>query len=324
MITVSRAVNGSGYVSRETRKRIDEAIRALNYVPNQTASNLRSRQSDLLALILPDITNSFWTTIARGAEDEAWAQGYGVFICNTDNDPDKETGYIERLLRHRVAGVVIVPTPFPASETQLERLRQHEVPFVVVHRRLHRVAADVVRSDGQGGARQLTTELLKRGYRRIAFVGLSLMDSSSQERLDGFTEAHRQAGLSPDPRLIRIGEREPEVGRELVDALLHEPDPPDAILLANSRLAIGGLRAIVRSGVIIPDQLAVAAFYDISALDEYAPALLTATQPAYQMGQLSTRRLIEKQKLDRQRPGQFTEVVLPTTIHLPDAIAVRA
>lgn len=314
LVTVSRVINNSGYVGEATRKKVEEAIEELNYIPNMLASNLRSQQSDFLALVLPDITNSFWTSIARGAEDEAWSQGYGVFICNTDNDPRKEEAYIQRLLQQRVEGVMIVPTPYTSSEAQLERLRQHRVKFVVVHRRLANVTADIVRSDGEGATRMLTTELIRAGRKRIAFIGRPFTDPSSKDRLMGYENALRRAGLPVAPDLIYGGEDEPESGGfHIVTKLLMGGNRPDAILLANSRLAIGGLRAIEQAGLSIPDDIMVAAFHDINTIDPYASHLMTAVQPSYRMGQLATRRLLE---MNNNGDGPYKEIILEPTIRL--------
>jgi LacI family transcriptional regulator len=314
LITVSRVVNNSGYVSASTRSKVEATIDELQYVPNMVASNLRSQQSDFLALVLPDITNSFWTTIARGAEDEAWSQGYGVFICNTDNDPDKENGYIQRLIQRRVDGVMIVPTPMNSSEQQLDRLKRHGIRCVAVHRRLTNVVTNVVRSESAGAARRLTDELINAGCERIAFVGRPFSDPSSLDRANAFREALTRAGRTIDETMIRSGQDTPETGGfRMVSDLLNSDTPPDGLLLANSRLAVGGLKAIEEAGSSIPDDIIVAAFHDIRDLDTYAPQLISAVQPAYRMGQLATRLLLE---IDRNGEGPFREVILEPAIHL--------
>lgn len=315
LITVSRVVNNSGYVGRETRARVEAAIAEQHYVPNMVASSLRSRQSDLLALILPDITNSFWTSIARGVEDEAWSRGYGVFICNTDNELLKEESYIERILRRRVEGVLFVPTPYQESERQLRRLRQQKAKFVVIHQRHAGFEADVVRSDGEAAAQELTSELIRRGHMRIAYVGLPLSDTASADRLRGFKRAHQLAGLAVDDALIVSGEAgDGAGGYRLARELLQRTDPPKAILLANSRIALGGLQAIEDAGLTIPDDICVAAFHDINLLDRWASRLIRAVQPSYRMGQLATRRLLE---IGDRGEGSYKEIILQSEIHLP-------
>lgn len=311
-ITVSRVVNGSSSVRPATRARVESAIEKLQYVPNQNASNLRSRQSDTVALLLPSITNSFWTTIARGVEDEAWAGGYGMFLCNTDDDPEKEERYVELLLRRQVEGILIVPTL--GSEPLLERLRRRGMRFVLLHRQLEGVAADTVRGDSRGGALALTERLLAAGYRRIAYVGGPPTLALARERLAGYREALIAAGREPDPALVRLGEGYgQQIGQRLIAELLATRPRPEAIVLANSRLAIGGLHAIGQAGLRVPEDIAVAAFYDISALDDYSPLMVTAVQPAYDIGQLSARRLLDA----RARDGAPVEIVLPNRISVP-------
>ncbi len=314
-ITVSRVVNRSGYVGQDTREKVESAIRELNYIPNLVASSLRSSQSDLIALVLPDITNSFWTSIARGAEDEAWEHGYGVFICNTDNDVAKEASYIERLLRRRVEGLLLVPTPDIESEVQLRRLRSHALKFVVVHRRLQDFPAEVIRSDGESAARALTNALLKSGRRRIAFIGLPFTDTSSADRLQGYRASLRSAGIEFDPGLVRQGDADHgSGGYQMVSDLLDSEERPDGILLANSRLALGGLRAIDEAHLRFPEDIGVAAFHDINIMDHYAPRLIRAVQPGYRMGQLATRRLLQ---MPSEPNGAYKEVILQPEIFLP-------
>lgn len=316
MITVSRVVNGSDKVGARTRQRVEQAIRELNYVPNMVASNLRSNQSDLLALVLPDITNSFWTSIARGVEDEAWTHGYGVFICNSDNDLGKEEAYIERLLRRRVSGVLCVPTPDPASQKQFERLRSHGINFVVIHRPLQGIEADVVRSDGKAAAKAMTTELIKGGRTRIAYIGMPLTDKVSEERLEGYREALAEAGLDIDNDLILFGNNNKETGAyQLVHKTLWWKRRPDGYLLANSRIAVGGVYAILDAGLRFQDDVGVAAFHDVSALDHYASRLIRAIQPSREMGRLAARRLFE---ITANGPQPFQDVILSPEIRLPE------
>ncbi len=309
LITVSRVINGRGYVGADTRARVQAAIDELQYVPNQMASSLRSQQTDTLALILPDITNSFWTTIARGVEDEAWSRGYGVFLCNTDDDPGKEARYIDILLRRRVEGIIIVPTP--ESVAQVERLQRRAIPFVVLHRKLEGIDADVVRSDSRGGAFELTRRLLDAGSRRIAYIGGPPTLLLSLDRLEGYKEALASAGVPVDPHLIKLGVYGQETGLRAAQELAAASPRPEALLIANSRLAIGALHALAEAGLRVPEDIAVAAFYDIAALDEYSPLMTTVRQPAYAIGQFGVRRLLER-VAGKHLP--IEDIVLPNQI----------
>lgn len=296
VITVSRVINGAEYVRAETQARVQAAIDELHYVPNQMASSLRSRQNDTLALVVPDIATTFWTAMARGAEDEAWASGYSLFLCNTDDDPVKEERYIENLLRRRVAGLAIVAT-FDNTPL-LQRLQTHQLPFVMLHRKIAGIEADVVRSDSRNGAFALTARLLDAGCRRIAFVGGPLASSLGQDRLAGYRDALIGAGLAPDPALIKQGFHTQQSGYELVTELVQRHPLPEAICIGNSRLALGALHALTDAGVRVPGDLTVATFFEISSLIDDSrlvrTPLLVATQPAYNIGRLGIRRLLER------------------------------
>lgn len=318
-ITVSRVVNETGYVKTETRERVRAAIAALDFIPNQMASSLRSRQTRSIALMLPTIANSFWTTIARGVEDEAEARGYSVFLCNTDYDDAKEGRYFEALLRNRVDGIAIVPSE--ASGPRLRTLQQRQMPFVQIHHKLDDVEADVVRSDSYGGAFALTTSLIGAAARRIAYVGGPPAMSPGRDRLMGYRDAIAQAGMTNDHALIKTSNASQDSGYRLVGELAHAGVDFDAMVIANSRMAVGAIQALTERGRHIPDTVAIAAYYDIatldtysSSLDVYAPYITTATQPAYEMGRLSVRRLFER-ICGKDNP--IEDVLLPTRIVCP-------
>jgi len=289
LITVSRVINRAGYVSATTRATVEAAIAELRYIPNQMASSLRSHQSSTIALLLPTIAETFWTTIARGAEDEAESRGYSVFLCNTDNDTKKESRYFDVLFGYRVAGVITVPASESASKLHL--LHEHRMPFVQVYRKVEGVAGDVVRGDSYGGAVALTKHLVDAGARRVAYVGGFRSLLNSRDRVAGYEDALSAAGLTVDPTLIRLGTLEQQTGYAIVRELLLSGIEPDALFIANSTLAIGALHALIEAGVRIPHDMRVASYYDNSALDDYSPFMSTAIQPTYEMGQLSVRRL---------------------------------
>jgi LacI family transcriptional regulator, galactose operon repressor len=309
LITVSRVINATNNVRAETRARVLAAIEELQYVPNQMASNLRSRQTDTLALLLPTITNAFWTTIARGAEDEAESRGYSLFLCNTDDDSAKEARYLEALLRHRVGGLIIVPTV--ESAPALRRLQHHEMAFVQIHRSVEGVESDIVRSDGRGSASALTDRLLDAGWRRIAYVGAPLATFMGRERFAGYRDAMIRAGVPVDSALVKVGPVGQESGYTLVNELLDGASRPEAIFIANSRLAVGALHALTAAGLRLPHDIAVASFYDIPALDHYSPFITTVSQPAYEIGRLGARRLLGR---IAGKHDVIEEIILPNRV----------
>ena len=286
--TVSRVINDSSYVKAETRAKVLAAIAALQYVPNQMAGSLRSQRTKAIALLVPDIVSSLWTSVSRGVEDEAIDRGYHIFLGNTDDDPDKEARYINGLLCRRIDGLVIAPSR--QSIPLLRRLRQQGLTVVIVHRHIEGIEIDTVRSDSYTSAVLLTQHLLGSGRRRIAFIGGEI----EQGRLAGYRAALAAAGHTPDPALVRIGPLSQQVGEHLVNALLNLEVPPDAVLIGNNRLALGALHALTRANRHQPGRIAIAAFYDVAALNDYAPPMIAAIQPAYEIGRYGARRLFDR------------------------------
>lgn len=308
-ITVSRVINGTGYVHEETQARVLAAIAALRYVPNNVARSLRSRQTSTLALLLTDITNSFWTTVARGVEDEAAGQAFSVFFCNTDEDPVKEERYLETLARRRVDGLLIGPTP--GSAPLLEQLQVQGIKFVLLDRTVDGINADVVRSDSRAGAANVTQHLLMTGRRRIAYIGGPLSTSTGRERLAGYRSALMAAGKAIEPELIKIGLYKRESGHQLAVDLLVSESRPDAIFAGNNQIAQGVLDAINENAVRVPDEVAVVSFDDITGLNSYSPFLTAVIQPAYEIGRIGTRLLLDQIAGIR---AEFEEIILPTQL----------
>ncbi|MCL6431792.1 MAG: LacI family transcriptional regulator [Anaerolineae bacterium] len=308
-ITVSRVINRTGYVSEETRQRVEEAIAELDYVPNVLARGLRSSRTHTLGLLVTDITNGFWTTVARGAEDAAVGNGYSVFLCNTDESATKQEQYLRALLSHRVEGAIIAPASSDRSAlTALERAR---LPFVIVDRRVPGVNADLVLGDSLGGARELVEHLLARGHRRIAHLGGPVGVSTADDRERGYREALMAAGIGVEPGLVQRGDYKLESGRRLMRQLLGCSPLPTAVFAANNVLAVGALAALRERGLRVPEDMALVCFDDLPQASLIDPFLTVAAQPAYELGATAVRLLLER----LAHPGRPPEtVVLPVQL----------
>ncbi len=311
-ITVSRVINESGYVGEETRRRVNEAIAELDYVPNVLARGLRSKRTHTLGLLVTDITNAFWTTVARGAEDAAMQSGYSLFLCNTDEDVGKQEQYLRVLAAQRVEGVIIAPAS--SDGAALQPLAKAHLPHVVIDRRVAGLQADLVLGDSAGGARMLVEHLLARGHRRIAHLGGPRGVSTADEREEGYRAALTAAGLQIDPALVRRGDYKQEGGYGQMQTLLAQGDLPTAVFAANNALAVGALVALRERGLRVPEDVALVCFDDLPQASLIDPFLTVAAQPAYELGHHAVRLLLERQE-SPQRP--------PQTITLPVEIIVR-
>ncbi|BDG62356.1 LacI family DNA-binding transcriptional regulator [Caldinitratiruptor microaerophilus] len=307
--TVSRALNGSGYVSPATRARVLAAAAQLHFRPSHVARSLVSKATHTLGLLLPDITNPFFPAIARGVEDAAARAGYAVILCNTDRDPAHEEHYLAILRQRQVDGLVLIAS----SAAVGHRIARADFPAVVFVDRVPPGAeADAVVVDNREGVRTATRHLLGLGHRRIAFVGGSAGSGTSEDRLAGYLAALAEAGLNPDPGHIRAGDFTYDGGYAAGRALLGSPDRPTAVVAANDLMAIGVLRAAAELGLRVPDDVAVVGYDDIPLAGMLNPPLTTVAQPTYEMGERAARMLLER--LAGKAPPEPRRVVLPARL----------
>lgn len=291
-MTVSRVLNNSGYVSPETRSRVEAAASELNYVPNMLARSFRSKRTDTLALIVTDITNPFWTTVARGVEDEANKQGYTVIFCNTDESESKQAQYLSMLVSRRVDGVLL--TPASSDPKPVEMLQQQAVEVVVMDRRLPGAEVDVVRSASTAGARLLTAYLIEQGHRRIAMLSGPIPVASANERVAGYQQALTEAGIAADPALVFRGAFTMEAGQVMAQECLQLEPRPTAIFAGNNFIAAGALQTLREAGQSVPDDISVVSFDDLSTSFLIEPFLTVMAQQAYELGKIATQRLLKR------------------------------
>ena len=309
-VTVSRVLNNSNRVSSTTQARVQRAIEELGYVPSIAARSLRSRQTFTVALIVPDVNNTFWTTIARGVEDAAQGKGYSVFLCNTDENPAKQQSYLDVVISQQVDGVIIAP--YDTDADNLEKLRRRNIPVVVVDRDIAGWEVDTVRGDSVAGARALVRHLIALGHRRIAVVTGPANTSTAIDRVVGYHLALSDAGIAADPALIRFGEFRAGAGEREADTLLRMSHPPTAIFAANNTIAMGVIDAVGRHGLRIPHDIALVSFDDLPHASHLFPFLTVASQPVYDLGVNAAQLLLSRLAADEDLPAR--QVVLPTRL----------
>jgi len=308
-ITVSRVINNSGYITDDTRQRVEEAIHTLGYVPNSLARSLRSHKTRMLALVLTDITNPFWTTVARGVEDAASDAGFSVILCNTDESDVEQERYIRIILEKQVDGVLLVPAGDPKEP--IRTIRSQQAPVVVLDRRVPAsLEIDAVRCDSVGGAYQLVKLLTDLGHRRIAILTGPEAVSTAADRVAGYRQALAEAGL--DWEQVLYGEYTLESGYDLATRSLQSPVRPTAFFAGNNFLAIGALRALRDHGLKVPEEFALVGFDDLPESLVVDPFLTVAAQPAYEMGHKATELLLAR--LNGQAPETCQEIILPTRL----------
>jgi LacI family transcriptional regulator len=292
-ITVSRVINNSGYINENTRGKVEAAIAKLGYVPNVLARSLKSKRTNTLALVFTDITNPFFTIIARGVEDTAGDAGFNVIFCNTDESQEKEDNYVQVILQKQVDGILLVPAGSNTKSIQI--IKDQGTPLVILDRRIDNTDVDIVRGDSIGGARLLTQHLIDLGHRHIALINGPHNVSTSEDRLIGYKQVMEENGLIDDIQYY-YGLFSQASGNSLTRIIFEKEPKPTAIFAANNLVAIGALRALNELGYRIPNDVALVSFDDIPDNLTIFPFMTAVSQPSYEMGKSATELLISRIK----------------------------
>lgn len=308
--TVSRALNGRGYSSAAVRERVRAAADVLGYVPNALARGLKTRQSRLVGLLVPELVDPFFAVLAQGVERVASAEGFQVLLGVSLGDPGREAAYLDLMLAHRVDGVLISPAREP--EPPVRRLMDAGVCAVVVDDAPALPMIDAVRADNVGGVRLLTEHLLGFGHRRVALLNGRAGSTPARERERGFRLALARARVAPDERLIVPGQWAADDAACRMTALLGASEPPTAVVTASALIAVGALRALREAGVRVPEDVAVVSFDDVPFAADIDPFLTAAAQPATALSRLAATMLLER--IAGIAIGPPRAVVLPTTL----------
>ncbi len=315
--TVSRVFNG-GRVTPERAQSVQQAAAALGFAPNRLARSLRKQRSSVIALIIPDIENPFFTSLARGVEDAAQRTSLSVVLCNSDEDTDKERRYLEVALGEQMAGVIVAAAS--QDDTDLGPLIARGVPVVAVDRRPHDAEVDAVRADDRHGGEVATRHLLQAGYRRIACITGPEGASTSEERLAGYRaalHAARSNGAVADDAYVRHADFRVEGGRAAMRELLALPEPPDAVFVTNNLMTIGALDALDEAGRT-PPGVGVLSFGDVPWASLVRPSLTAVELPSYELGRAAADLLLQRME---GGTAPLQTVVLRTTLQIRESTA---
>ncbi len=292
VFTVSAVINKTGQSSVALQRRVEAAIRQLNYRPNLLARSLAKQKTHTLGMIVTDIANPFFPLVVRGAEDTAQKAGYSILLCNSDNQREKEETYLELLISKRVDGILLTVAAGPINPSVCRMLTDAKVPVVLVMRTSSDLEYDAVLTDDHRGAFEVVSHLARVGHRRIAFVSGPLEVSNGAARWKGYRKALRAHGLRYDPELTVEGDYRIESGYRAGLVLL--PRRPDAVFVANYLMTVGLMQAADEMGMSCPEDYALASFDDYPWLRCFRPRLTTIELPKYELGARSTQVLLDR------------------------------
>jgi LacI family transcriptional regulator len=288
--TVSHVLSGKRPVGAATQEGVLRAVSELGYRPNRLARSLRTRRSQMIAVIVPDITNPFYGVVTRGLADILDEAGYRSYLCNTDASSQREHDFVADALDRGVEGIVMSLVHQDLSDVAV--IRKAGVPLVLLADGEEVPGVDHVMADDGAGARLATQHLIAQGARRVAMITGAA--GTSVSRVKGYTDALAAAGLPYDPSLMLEGGWVRDGGRDAMLTLMASASPPDAVFCANDLMAIGAMDAARELGLRIPEDVALAGFDDIVAAALLTPPLTTVVNPAYEVGQAAGRLILER------------------------------
>ncbi|OYN98746.1 LacI family transcriptional regulator [Enemella evansiae] len=291
--TVSRVFNGAR-VSEAKAAAVREAARQLDFTPNRAARTLRRQSSEVIALVIPDIENPYFTEIARGVEDAASKEGYSVVLCNSDSQVEKESTYFRIAIAEKMAGVIVAAA---SPRSDLAAITAAGRPVIAVDRVIN-FDVDGVVMDNLGAGRAAAGHLLAR-HARVAYIGGPEDIETASDRAEGWRRAHAAAGVPVDPQLLRFQTFDVEGGRRVMEELLALPDPPNAVVAGNNLIGVGVIQVLTEHGLTPPAvDVAVVGSLPFTTL---SPRVVTVVRlPARHMGVTAARMLLERIRGDQQ------------------------
>lgn len=320
--TVSHVITGAVPVTEPLRKKVQEAIRKLDYHPNHIARSLKTSKTRTLGVIVPDLTISFYPQVIRGAEMAARQHGYTLIAVNSDDNADRQRDLLSLLRSQRVEGILLAAaattgtftSPAGAHATPVVDMN---VPVVYLDRIPDREDVDTVSAEDGKAAEMAVEHLIASGHRRVAIVTGPLMLRNERRRLQGYRDALRKAQLPADETLIWTGNFRPgDVASLCAPRLRDRATRPDAILSTNGPTGLGVLRALRDCGLATPGDVALVTFDELTVDDLFTPAVTTVVQPAYDIGFKAAEILLHR----IQNRGVD---VSPIMIRLPTTLRVR-
>jgi DNA-binding LacI/PurR family transcriptional regulator len=312
--TVSNVLSDSKTVGAAVRARVQNAIARLDYHPDRIARSLKAKRTRILGLLLSDITNPFFAQILRGAEDCALANGYVLIALNSDDKVDREVQMLSVLRSCRVDGILLVVAPNTGTAPHILNLLKSGIPIVCLDRVPENIPLDCVSVNNVQGSQVCVRHLIQQGHRQIGIIAGSSSLATAKERLKGYLTALQEAGIKPDPLLIKEGDFRQESGYRLGKELLLAHRRPTAVFISSGLMTVGFVQALNETRLRCPEDIAIASFDDLPLSEIFRPHITAVVQPAYQLGREGAQLLIDRLQ---------HKVSSPVTICLDPELKIR-
>lgn len=299
--TVSLALRDKGGVAEKTKAAVQRTAKSMGYVPNRSAAQLRTRRSNAVGLIVPNIVNPFFAELTNAVEARLDLAGYSLLLTQTSELLDKQNDATTRMLEYSVDGVLICPA-IGTESRNLRHLTQSRLPTVFFTRSVSDLEHNYVGADNSSGTYRATVSLLQKGHRKVCFVGGSPHSLTRRERLDGYLRALRDNGIRPARELDIPGETSMSGGFQIVRAILASPNHPTAAVCYNDVVAFGVILGLWASKVVPGKDFMVTGFDNLTETAFWSPPLTTLSCPPVEIGTRAAELLLQGIKDRRQKP----------------------
>lgn len=291
--TVSRYLNGqvTGRMTEETKARIEEAIEELNYNPSDIARSLKRKSTNVIGLVINDMTNPFFLQMIQGVEAELKDSGYYLLICDSYLDVSKEIECLKMLEQRQIDGIIVAGMNMPAEHLIKLKIK---APVVLLERAEGESNFDTVKIDNHSGSCAAVEHLIEKGHKKIAHIRGASASALAQERAKAYEDCLKAHGLEILPQYEPEGKYNIEGGYEAMKELMHLLEKPTAVFCANDSSAIGALRYLLEKGYRVPEDVAVVGYDDITVAAMVTPPLTTVRQPVMELARVATRILLER------------------------------
>ena len=310
-MAVSKALNNKSGVKPETREKILQAAKRLNYKPNTIAKSLKLNRTKTIGIIVSDSSQNFLAKVIRGIEDAAEKEGYSIILCNTDSNIDKEKKAINVLVNKRIDGIILVSSMLTGKE-HIQFLEEIGVPYLFLVRRSESSDVDCVVNDNVLGSYLIISYLIKSSDTKIHFLNLTENSPSAQDRLRGYKKALEEKGIPYDPSIIYNVKPEIEEGYIAMRQLLEKDESVRTVFCGCDVIAIGAMEALIEKGIKIPQDIRVAGYDDIEFAAYLRVPLTTVSQPKYLIGTKGVEILLRK--IRKQTEDVQTVVLRPSLV----------
>ena len=315
--TVSRVLNGRQNARPETNRRVLEAATALGYRPSAPARALQGHATGMLGLIMTDISQPFYTELARVVESEARSRGYTIMLANGGADNDREAAYLEALAERRVDGILVASWGITARH--VDWLVRAPLPVVLVSCEAPGVALPAIVAASRDGAREVAAHLIGLGHRRLAEIVGPALSAAAADRHAGVLEALAAAGIPERDLAVEVSGGDVATGEAAAMELLARDPRPTAIICYNDLVALGTMRAVRAAGLRLPDDVSVTGFDDVALAALVHPPLTTVAQPGAEMAAWAVERLVAE--IAASRAGVVRAA--PDVVRMPCRLVVR-